>query len=858
MSTNPHKPDFDPAPLAGQYMARPRVDKLFAHAAKGKLVYVVAGAGYGKTQAVHHYIEGQKQAVVRWMQLTESDNVGSRYWESLTHIIAADNPELAAGLRELGFPETPARFKQFAAIVKNTEHPSRKTFLVLDDFHLIHSEEALTFAQRCAHLSIPGACVIILSRTEPEINTLSLFSAGKASRITEQELCFTEEEIADFFKQSGVPFAAKDLPRFADVTKGWALAVKLLALVLKRNPAHPDRAIDTMKQNVFKLLETEAWDGLPQSVQKTIVRLSLVSDLPLAPLNKILDGGPLLHSAPALTSFVWLDSLTGNYRIHPLYLEFVQTKRDVLSYEEQQDTYRNAGQWCHDNGFSMDAVQYYVKSHQLERVIETLFSYPFKLPADACTYFLGILEDINPDSKEQDDPHALLLKHFFIPLLLMGAGRAEEARERSFTTVREWEHAGTPFSLFLLGIAYSNLSYFDLYTCTMTHRYDAAGHLKKSVEYFKKSGIPLTGRSGAFGVPDIRSYACLVGEGATLEEFDIFLQAARDTAVYVEETFHDMYYGYDDLVACEIAFFKNHMDEARNHAHKAVLKAREKKQYSIESVAQEYLLRMAVHEGDYPLVKEMLAQLGAHLDNPDFWNRQRFYDLHTALFYAQIGLPGRIPAWFVPDEKETSEVHIPARELLVGAKYYIASKKYNQALAILSGSTPREPQERFLFGELAFSLLTAVAKIKIGDAAGAVADFKKAYYMSFEGVFETSFIETGRNLRPLVTAAIEDGALPEERLKTIDRKASVYAKKTDVILNAIKREEKIEETIALSEREREVLLDLYHGLSREEIAANQYLSVNTVKKLLQSVYIKLDANNNVDAVRIALEKKLIE
>jgi len=27
---------------------------------------------------------------------------------------------------------------------------------------------------------------------------------------------------------------------------------------------------------------------------------------------------------------------------------------------------------------------------------------------------------------------------------------------------------------------------------------------------------------------------------------------------------------------------------------------------------------------------------------------------------------------------------------------------------------------------------------------------------------------------------------------------------------------------------------------------------------LQSIYVKLDANNNVDAVRIALERKLIE
>ena len=54
-----------------------------------------------------------------------------------------------------------------------------------------------------------------------------------------------------------------------------------------------------------------------------------------------------------------------------------------------------------------------------------------------------------------------------------------------------------------------------------------------------------------------------------------------------------------------------------------------------------------------------------------------------------------------------------------------------------------------------------------------------------------------------------------------------------------------------------MLKDLYHGLSREEIAANRHISINTVKKTLPAIYAKLDAKNNVDAIRIAMEKNLI-
>jgi len=861
MMNGQNENNLDTTAQATGYLPRPRLDAIIDQAVQSKLVYVIAGSGYGKTRAIHHYIEQQPDAVIRWMQLTESDNIGFRYWESLTHIIASDNPELAARLRELGFPETPARFKQFGEIVKNRELPSQKTFLVLDDFHLIHSKEALDFAQRCAYLDVPGACVIIISRTEPEINAVSLFSEGKASRITEDELRFTEDEIASFLRRNDISFAAEDIPRFADATKGWPLAVKLLSLVLKRTPGHSDHALDVMKQNIFQLLQREAWDDFPASIQKEIVRLSLVSSLPLVSLHEVINEELVLKNADGLSSVVWFDSFAGDYQIHPLYQEFVQSKQDMLSDEEKQAIYQQAAQWCSENDFYMDAVYYYAKSHQFDRVIEVLFSYPFKLPQDACEYFLGILEGIDPSNEEQDDPSVLFLKHFFIPIMLIGAGKYDEAREQSFATIQEWEHSTLPFSSILLGVAYSNLAYVDIYVCTITHRYDAPKYLKKSIENFKKSPLPRVGRRGSFAVPDIRSYACVVGEGATLAEFDQFLKAVEETAHLIEENFHDMYYGYDDLIACEIAFFKNQIDEARASAYRAVLKAREKNQYSIEAMAQQYLLRIAVQEGAYSLAKELLEQLGDHLDNLDFWNRQLAYDLYTGFFYAQIELPEMVPTWLVIEKKElASEARLPTRELVVSVKYHIAAKEYDQALAILYKSTPRDPQERLLFGELILSLLMAVAKIKTGDSVGALADFNKAWRLSFDGVFEMFFIELGKNLHPLVVAALkqEDGDIPHKWLRMIDRKASIYAKKADIVAAAIKREKNIEDPVQLSEREQEVLNDLYYGLSREEIATNRYLSVNTVKKALQSIYIKLDANNMADAIRIALEKKLLK
>ena len=839
------------------FMLRPRLDQLFAQASRNQMVYVIADIGYGKTCAVRHYVEQQQGAIVRWIQLSESDNMGSRFWENLTRVVAMDNPDLAIKLREFGFPETLSRFKQFVEVLRGAEHCSREIFVVLDDFHLAHSKEILTFAERCAYLQLPGIYVIYISRREPEINMVPLLAKDKISVITEEDLRFTDAEVTELFRQRKVPLSPQDISRVVGATKGWALALNMLSMILQRTPNQFERALLAMRKNIFKLFESEAWEDIPNHVQKAIAKLSLLSDLPAMPLQEITADTDFWENIPSLVSFIWFDSFSDDLKVHPFYLEFLQSKQHILSHEEKQDSYRQAAQWCSENGFYMDAMHYFAKSQQFERMVQTLLSYPFRLPSDASEYCLNILENLNLENGKQDDHSALFLKNYFIPLLLAGAGRYEEARDRALAVIREWEHIDSPLAIVFLYTSYSSLSYIDMYLCTAAHSYQSPAYLKKSVEYAKRSSIPPAKMTGAFINADIRSFACLVGEGADLSQFEQFLEAARQTELLIAETPYNIYAGYAELCACEYAFFKNQPDLARSHAHRAIFQAREKKQYSIVALAEKYLLRIAMQEGNVTLVKELLKQLRSHLDNPDFWNRQLYYDLYTGTFYVHTKLLELVPTWFIMDEKETmTEIRIPARELYVSVLHHIASEQYQQALTMLSNSWPREPQERFLFGELRLSLLTAVARIHTGDTEGAMADFVKAYGLSFQGVFELCFIELGKELHPLVALAQKQGnsGIPEEWLRGIERKASIYAKKAAVVAKALH----VSEPISLSKREQEVLIDLYHGLSREEIAENRYLSVNTVKKILQSVYLKLGAQNNVDAIRIALENKLVE
>jgi len=87
------------------HFKRQRLNQLFMEAVKFPLVTICAGSGYGKTSAVLDFLE-DFQATTIWIQLSERDNVGSRFWENCARIIEQINAPFALASTKLGFPDT--------------------------------------------------------------------------------------------------------------------------------------------------------------------------------------------------------------------------------------------------------------------------------------------------------------------------------------------------------------------------------------------------------------------------------------------------------------------------------------------------------------------------------------------------------------------------------------------------------------------------------------------------------------------------------------------------------------------------------------------------------------------------------
>jgi LuxR family transcriptional regulator, maltose regulon positive regulatory protein len=145
-------------------------------------------------------------------------------------------------------------------------------------------------------------------------------------------------------------------------------------------------------------------------------------------------------------------------------------------------------------------------------------------------------------------------------------------------------------------------------------------------------------------------------------------------------------------------------------------------------------------------------------------------------------------------------------------------------------------------------VLEAVARDAAGDRAGSAQALEDALALAEATRHRSPFLEAGRRMDPMLRQRIRDGtahrALVGELLDVFAGRGPAPR----VVAPLLE---------PLSEREETVLRYLPTTLSNREIAAELFVTTNTVKTHLRSIYRKLDVAHRRDAVTRARDLRLL-
>ena len=853
------------APLPHQlFLERPRIHWLLAKALEGYVVVISAGEGYGKTYAVSSFLRRRSETTI-WAPFSELDNHPWRFWESYANAMGLCKMQAGKAIRKIGFPETAEQFDRWLEINRREFSLPGKYVVVRDDFHRVRSQTVLNFMEQALSFPIPNHTLILISRSEPPLNLVPALSKGRLFRIDAPELLFTRDEIADYFRMRRINVSGREITAIHRDTEGWPLAIDLLATELQKSGDRYTRPI--LEKGTFGILENDLFVAVSQELQRYLVKLSLFEQWPMELLKrtaatlpeKYRDSPELAAEMEKLSALIRYDYYLHGYRIHQVFLDYLRKKQKDISEEEIREVCGIAAQWYLENDLRMDAAINFERAKDYAGLANIADSFPRLIPRSAAPLLLEIIERLiqnnsGDDGAEESDGNYIYLRYIVWGRLLMVLSRIDEAVSVFKESIRRFEALPpSPASSRVLGEAWDYMGIITLArqrfsgTEAYIHCFEQAGR------YYRRHPWPV---SVSMSVCILASYVAQIGYPAPAGEFERQIESFVAGMHRAANSLNGYFFGLDDLVRTELAYFQGDLDAAEKFTRRAIIKARYENQYEIEHRALFFLLRIKLHRSAPENLFEAWKQADALLDVEVYNIRYLVSDIIRGWMYTHLGEPAKTPSW-LKDRFEAGELYSVFRnfEVLIKAKYLFAEGRFADAASFLSLKEHKEWLGSFLLGRLEMNCLEAAARCRMGEKAEAAAILEASYRAAAPNSLVMPFIELGYEMRPLAAAALNGHGIPRPWLEDIRRRASAYGKSLSAAAECFRSGREVSPgsgaKVYLTRHERAVLDGLSRGQTRKEIAAVTDQPLSAVKSAISSICEKLGAVNRADAVRIA-------
>jgi len=834
----------------GALLERQRLKDLLESAIKYPLVVLAAGSGYGKTSAVHSFLRNY-DARISWLQISERDNVSTRYWENYAGAVSLTWPQAGERLLKIGFPDTDEAFSKFSKMVREAAAIPEKHIMVFDNFHLLHAPAVLRLIERTVDIFTENLTVILISRTMPNFNLIGMMMRENAFIINEDTLCFTEDEIAEYFDKLKLSASERDIRNIHDDTQGWAFAIDLIGRSLMKEKKYERYVLKAMKKNIFRFIEAEISQTISEPLWRFLLRISLIDHLAAGLIKMLAKDDALIKEMELINAYIRYDFRLDTYMIQHLFLGYLHQKQlELLTDEERRETYQIAGKWCDENGYHMDALSYYEKSEDYDAIIRKIDSFNMQISPGAAKYALGIFERAPHDVRAKNPLFSGI--HIRLKILLGQHGEETISLVRMYAEDFEAQPESTERSKALSSI-YGHWAILNTLLCTFSDVYDFDAYYIKMGEYYDKSPYEVQTR---FSILPMSAWASLVGtdRAGAQEEY---IDALSGIIPVASRVANGLFMGFDDLARGELCFYKGQLDEAQRHLNRSIDKARSCDQYITYNRALVYLMEIAFLRGDYNAATGQLQAMKVFLSEKDDGIRYKMYDIACGIYYLTLDQPEQVPGWL---KGEFSHYSHPAfmenYENRVKLLYHFHMRQYNSLLAFIDSAKRRQT---ILFGEIELKVLEALALYQLKRRDEAIFSLTEAWQLSESNNFISVFTQHAKGMRTLTAAALRDEncKIPKGWLEEIGRKASSFAKRKSHMISQYMIADRSDNEIKLTKREAEILKDLSQGLSRTEIAASRNISLNTVKNAVNIIYEKLYANNLPEAIHIATSRKII-
>jgi LuxR family transcriptional regulator, maltose regulon positive regulatory protein len=349
--------------LPGWAIARPRLDYLLGAGTNGPLTVVTGPPGAGKSMSIALWAAGRTEpGTVAWITLDEYDNRPQIFW---SYVVAAlRQASIAVPITgTLAGREKVISHEFLLRLASALASAPQPVLMVIEDFHLLTDNDVLDGLSYLLRNAAPALRLVISSRTQLPLSQHRYRLSGELTEIRAADLAFDSAESALLMAQHDVTLSAEALDGLVSRTEGWAAGIRLAAMSLDGQP-DPEQFVKELcaeDSAITGYLVEEVLNPQPDALRGFLLRTSILDRIRADLAGELCDLDPFemnqLSTLAEANAFV--QPLGGGwYKYHPLLAEMLLL---MLRHEfpgQVADLHRRAARWYLRHGYLTEAVRH--------------------------------------------------------------------------------------------------------------------------------------------------------------------------------------------------------------------------------------------------------------------------------------------------------------------------------------------------------------------------------------------------------------------------------------------------------------------------------------------------------------------
>jgi LuxR family transcriptional regulator, maltose regulon positive regulatory protein len=220
--------------IVSHLVHRPRLFEPLDRGDGSRLTLVVGSPGAGKTMLIADWLANRPGRPAAWLNCDVADADSVRFASALIEAVrrGCGQPELGEDARQLLTVDGEVSADVLAALADDLETVGDPLVLVLNDLHLVGIEAAGPLGLLLEYRP-PSLQVVVATRVDPVLRLHRMRANGELVEVRDSDLSFSLDETRAFLTAFGVQVAAPELAIIQERSEGWVAGLQMAAIAIQ-------------------------------------------------------------------------------------------------------------------------------------------------------------------------------------------------------------------------------------------------------------------------------------------------------------------------------------------------------------------------------------------------------------------------------------------------------------------------------------------------------------------------------------------------------------------------------------------------------------------------------------------------